>query len=155
MLAAKNKAVEVLEEAKKEEKKRQEQIFRLEKRLEIAEENLDRKLDELEKEKRPLIRKAEEIKKIRKETEAARQEQLKRLEKIAGLSKEEAKKILLQLAEEQNQRNFGRANEENGAAKGRKSSKKRRANIMTSGDAEICRKPCRGNNHFNRRHPFG
>ena len=36
LLAAKNKAVEVLEEAKKEEKKRQEQIFRLEKRIEVA-----------------------------------------------------------------------------------------------------------------------
>ncbi|MDD3486865.1 MAG: ribonuclease Y [Candidatus Moranbacteria bacterium] len=102
LLEAKNKAVEVLEEAKKDEKKRQDQIFRQEKRLENREEGLDRKLDEVEKEKRNLLGKAEEIKRIRKETEGARQEQLKRLEKIAGLSREEAKKILLQLAEERN-----------------------------------------------------
>ena len=102
LLEAKNKAVEVLDDVKKDEKKRQEQIFRVEKRLETREENLDRKMDELEKEKRNLISKADEIKRIRKETDAARQEELKRLEKIAGLSKEEAKKILLQLAEEQN-----------------------------------------------------
>ena len=102
LIEAKNRAVEVLEEAKKEEKQRQEQIYRLEKRLEGREENLDKKMDELEKEKNHLISKADEIKRIRKETDAARQEELKRLEKIAGLSKEEAKKILLQLAEEQN-----------------------------------------------------
>ena len=102
LLEAKNKAVEVLEEVKKDEKKRQEQIFHLEKRLENREENLDRKTNEMEREKRNLIVKVDEIKRIRKETESARQEQLKRLEKIAGLSKEDAKKILLQLAEEQN-----------------------------------------------------
>ncbi len=102
LLASKNKAVEILEEAKRDDKKRQDQIFRLEKRLEAREVSLDKKLDELERGKDLLIRKAEEIKKIKKETESARQEQLKRLEKIAGLSKEEAKKILIQLAEEQN-----------------------------------------------------
>jgi ribonuclease Y len=102
LLTSKNKAVEILEEAKKEEKRRQEQIFRLEKRIELKEANLDRKLEEVERGKNLLIKKAEEIKKIRKETETARQEQLKRLEKIANLSKENAKKILLQLAEEQN-----------------------------------------------------
>lgn len=102
LLASKKKSVEILEEAKKEERKRQEQIFHLEKRLGAREETLDKKLDELERGKDLLIRKAEEIKRIRKETEGARQEQLKRLEKIAGLSKEEAKKVLLQLAEEQN-----------------------------------------------------
>jgi ribonuclease Y len=102
LLASKNKAVEILEEAKKEEKKRQDQIFRLEKRLEGREETLDKKLDEVERGKNLLIQKAEEIKKIRKEAEKARQEQLTRLEKVAGLSKEEAKKILLQLTEEQN-----------------------------------------------------
>ncbi len=102
LLAAKNKAVELLEEAKKEEKKRQEQIFRIEKRIESREENLDRKMDEVERGKDLLIKKAEEIKRIRREADAAKQEQLNRLEKVAGLSREDAKKVLLQLAEEQN-----------------------------------------------------
>jgi ribonuclease Y len=102
LLSAKNKAVETLEEAKKDEKKRQEQIFRLEKRIEAREETLDKKLDEVERGRNLLIKKAEEIKRIRKEAESARQEQLRRLEKVAGLSKEDAKKVLLQLAEEQN-----------------------------------------------------
>jgi ribonuclease Y len=102
LLSAKNKAVEALEEIKKDEKKRQEQIFRLEKRVEAREESLDKKLNEVERGKDLLLKKAEEVKRIRKEAEAARQEQLKRLEKIAGLAREDAKKVLLQLAEEQN-----------------------------------------------------
>jgi ribonucrease Y len=130
LLASKNKAVEMLEEAKKEEKKRQEQIFRLEKRLESREETLDKKLDEVEKGKNLLIQKAEEVKNIRKEAEKARQEQLRRLEKIAGLSKEEAKKILLQLAEEQNKdwmaKNLKRLEQE-----GKEDLEKKARNIMT------------------------
>jgi ribonuclease Y len=130
LLASKNKAVEILEETKKEEKKRQEQIFRLEKRLESREEALDKKLDEVERGKNLLIQKAEDIKNIRKEAEKARQEQLKRLEKIAGLSKEEAKKILLQLAEEQNKdwmaKNLKRMEQE-----GKENLEKKARNIMT------------------------
>jgi len=130
LLASKNKAVEILEETKKEEKKRQEQIFRLEKRLESREETLDKKLDELERGKNLLIQKAEEVKNIRKEADKARQEQLRRLEKIAGLSKEEAKKILLQLAEEQNKewmaKNLKRLEQE-----GKEGLEKKARNIMT------------------------
>ncbi len=130
LLASKNKAVEILEETKKEEKARQEQIFRLEKRLESREVTLDKKLDEMERGKDLLIQKAEEIRKIKKETEVARQEQLKRLEKIAGLSKEEAKKILLQLAEEQNKdlvaRQIKKMEQE-----GREELEKKARNIMT------------------------
>jgi ribonucrease Y len=130
LLASKNKAVEMLEEAKKDEKKRQEQIFRLEKRLENREETLDKKLDEVERGKNLLIQKAEEVKNIRKEAEKAKQEQLRRLEKIASLSKEEAKKILLQLAEEQNKdwmaKNLRRMEQE-----GKEDLEKKARNIMT------------------------
>ncbi|MDP1845966.1 MAG: ribonuclease Y [Candidatus Moranbacteria bacterium] len=130
LLDSKNKAVEVLEEAKKEEKKRQDQIFRLEKRLETREETLDKKLNELDRGKDLLIKKAEEIRKIKKETEDARQEQLKRLEKIAGLSKEEAKKILLQLAEEQNKDLVARQMKKM-EQEGREELEKKARNIMT------------------------
>ena len=78
------------------------------------------------KKKEILISKADEIKRIRKETDAARQEELKRLEKIAGLSKEEAKKILLQLAEEQN-RDILAAGSKNWKKTGKMSLKKRLA----------------------------
>ncbi|OGI25139.1 MAG: ribonuclease Y [Candidatus Moranbacteria bacterium RBG_13_45_13] len=130
LLAAKNKAVEILEEVKREEKKRQDQIFRHEKRIESREEMLDKKLNELERGKDLLIRKAEEVKKIRKEAESARQEQLKRLEKIAGLSREDAKKVLLQLAEEQN-KEFLAKNIKKLEQQGREDLEKKARDIMT------------------------
>ena len=100
-LEAKNKAVEILEEAKKKEKSREDQIMRMEQRLEKREEMLDSKIDELDRGRHILEKKAEEIRRIRIETEEARKTELKRLEKIASLSKEQAKKILLQLTEEE------------------------------------------------------
>jgi ribonuclease Y len=100
-LEAKNKAVGILEEAKKKEKDREDQIMRLEQRLEKREKFLDDKIEELEKGRDILEKRAEEIRRIRQETEEARKTELKRLEKIAGLSKEQAKKVLLELTEEE------------------------------------------------------
>jgi ribonuclease Y len=101
-LNAKNKAIEILEEAKKKERDRENQIIRLEQRLEKREETVDQRLDELERGKKILEQKADEIRKIRQETEESRKKELARLEKIAGLSKEQAKEVLLQLTEEEN-----------------------------------------------------
>ncbi|EKE16040.1 MAG: hypothetical protein ACD_11C00054G0030 [uncultured bacterium] len=102
VLDAKNKAVEILEEAKKKEKVREDQILRLEQRLEKREETLDIKLEELEKGRNILEQRAAEIRKIKQETEEIRKKEMERLEKIAGLSKEQAKNILLQLTEDEN-----------------------------------------------------
>lgn len=101
ILDAKNKAVEILEEAKKKEKVREDQILRLEQRLEKREESVDAKLEELENGKKILEQRVEEVRKIKQETEDVRKRELERLEKIAGLSKEQAKTILLQLTEEE------------------------------------------------------
>ena len=102
VLNAKNKAVEILEEAKKQEKEREDQILRAEQRLEKKENIIDQKTEEIEKNRKLLEQKAEEVRKIRQEAEEARKKELDRLEKIAGLSKEQAKKILIQLTEEEN-----------------------------------------------------
>ncbi len=101
LISAKNKAVEILEEAKKKEKTREDQILRLEQRLVKREENLDQKMDELDRGKKTLEQKVEEVRAIQRETEQARKKEMERLEKIAGLSKEQAKNILLQLTEEE------------------------------------------------------
>jgi len=102
VLDAKNKAVTILEEAKKKEQERENQITRLEERLGKREETLDNKMEELDRGRAILEKKADEIRQIRKDVEEARKQELKRLEKIAGFSKEEAKKVLLQLTEEEN-----------------------------------------------------
>jgi len=131
VLDAKNKAVEILEEAKKKEKVREDQILRLEQRLEKREELVDSKLDELEKGKKILEQRVEEIKKLRQETEDVRKKELERLEKIAGLSKEQAKTILLQLTEEEN-RDVIAAKMAKLEKEGMADIEKRAKNIMTS-----------------------
>jgi len=102
VIDAKNKAVTILEEAKKKEQERENQITRLEERLGKREETLDNKMEELDRGRAILEKKADEIRQIKKDVEEARKQELKRLEKIAGFSKEEAKKVLLQLTEEEN-----------------------------------------------------
>jgi len=102
ILDAKNKAVEILEAAKKQEKEREDQILRTEQRLEKRETIIDQKTEEIERNRKLLEQKVEEVRKIRQESEDARKKELARLEKIAGLSKEQAKAILLQLTEEEN-----------------------------------------------------
>jgi ribonuclease Y len=101
VLESKSKAVGILEEAKKKEQERENQIIRSEERLEKREELLDKKTEEIERARGILEKKAEEIRAIKKDAEEARKQELKRLEKIAGLSKESAKKVLLQLTEEE------------------------------------------------------
>ncbi len=102
LIEAKNKAVNILEEAKKKEQERENQIMRMEERLEKRETVIDEKMNEIEHGREALEKKAEEIRTIRKDLEEVRKQELKRLEKIAGLGKEQAKKILLQLTEEEN-----------------------------------------------------
>ena len=102
ILDAKDKAVATLEEAKKKEQEREEQIARQEGRLEKREEQVEKKTEEFERGKQLLEQKAEEIREIRRETEKIRTDELERLQKIAGFDKEEAKNILLQLTEDEN-----------------------------------------------------
>src|SRR3989344_4098138 len=101
-LEAEKKAVAIIEEARTKEKERENQLIRMEERLEKREEMLDKRLNDLERGRKILEQKAEEIRNIRKEAEETRKKELNRLEKIAGLSKDQAKKILLQLTEEEN-----------------------------------------------------
>ncbi len=102
VIEAKGKAVDILEEAKKKEQEREQKIARSEERLEKREVTLEGKIEEIERGRELLEKKAGEIRQIRKEVDETRAQELKRLEKIAGLSKEDAKNVLLQLTEEEN-----------------------------------------------------
>lgn len=108
ILDAKNQAVNILEESKKKEKEREEQIARQESRLEKKEEQLDKKMEEYDRGKKTLEEKAEEIREIRREAERIRAEELERLQTIAGFDKEEAKNILLELTEEENKESLAK-----------------------------------------------
>ena len=100
-LDAKNKAVEILEQAKKSEQVREEKILLQEERIEKRALQTEKGAQEIDAEKRRLLQKAEEIRAIREEAETLRQEELKRLEILAGLSRAEAETKIFALVEEE------------------------------------------------------
>src|SRR5665647_323036 len=64
ILEAKNKAVTILEDAKKKETERENNILRLEDRLSKREESLDTKIEEIDRGKAILEKKADEVRQI-------------------------------------------------------------------------------------------
>ncbi|PIR96841.1 MAG: ribonuclease Y [Candidatus Doudnabacteria bacterium CG10_big_fil_rev_8_21_14_0_10_41_10] len=94
LLAAKSKAIEITETAKKQENEFRSQIIKVEQRIERKEGDLEKKFSELEKLKQDIALKAEEIIKKKEEVEEIRQQQVEKLEKVAGMDREEAKKVL-------------------------------------------------------------
>ena len=131
IMEAKNKSLAILESSKKEQKEREDQILRIENRLEKREVMLDQKLSELDRGRSLLEKKAEEIRKVRAEVDEARKTEMARLEKIAGLSREQAKTVLLQLTEDENRgeiaERIARIEKE-----GKEDLEKRAKNLMTS-----------------------
>jgi len=99
LLAANDKALKIIEEAKVEERQRQQELGRSQKRLESREALFDQRLLELENKKQDLLDKAERIEKIKIEINRIKEEQLAKLEKVANLTKEEAKAVLLENTE--------------------------------------------------------
>jgi len=100
-LDAKNKAVLILEDVKKNEQAREKKLLIQEGRIEKREDQIEKEGNEIGVEKRRLLQKAEEIKAIRTETETLRQEELSRLEKLSKLSREEAETKIFAMIEEE------------------------------------------------------
>lgn len=105
-LEAKNKAVETLDNAKKEMQIREEEIRRQERRVEKREEHIEDRVREVENEKKVLLKKADDIRAIQAETERLRDDEIKKLENIANLSKEDAKKEVFRIVEEENRQSL-------------------------------------------------
>lgn len=100
LIAAKDKAVKILEEAKREEKERQLQLARFEERLANREENLEKRLVNLEKDEKELSQKIVKVKELKEELERMRAERLADLTRIAGMNQEQARDELFRLVEE-------------------------------------------------------
>jgi ribonuclease Y len=98
-LEAKNQAVQILEDAKKNEAVREEKLNQTENRLLKREEQLDTEKQDLVKSKEKLLRDAEAIREIQKEAEALRAQEMEKLERVANLSREDAEKSLVALIE--------------------------------------------------------
>lgn len=101
LLSAKDKAMAIIEEAKKEEEGRRKELRHIQQRVEKREELFDKKLIEFETKQHNLYERAEKLEGLKEEIKKIKEEQLKKLEMVASLSKEEAKKVLLENVERQ------------------------------------------------------
>lgn len=97
---AKEEALKIIEEAKREERERRRELKYAEERLEKRQSLFDKKLLELEEKQRELNEKAKNLEAAKEKIKELYSEAVKKLENIAGFTKEEAKKYLLEKVEE-------------------------------------------------------
>ena len=99
LIQAKDKSINILDDAKKEAEEGQKNLRHRQERLEKRESMFDQKLLSLEEKSQMLDDKRAQLEKTKDEINKIREEQIQKLEKIAGLNKEEAKKVLLENTE--------------------------------------------------------
>lgn len=99
LLQARDKAIQVIDNAKKEEEERRQELQAAQKRLEKRESLFDQKLLDLQEKQQKLYDRANQIEKVKAEIQKIKEDQLARLEQIAGFNREEAKQLLLDKTE--------------------------------------------------------
>jgi len=99
ILEAKDKSLLVIEEAKKEERERRQQLQEMENRMAKRESLFDKKILEIEESKQQVLNTKQQLEKSRAEIQKIKEDQLAKLEKIAALSQEEAKEVLIKNTE--------------------------------------------------------
>ena len=100
MLEAKEESIRVKNDLDKEVKERRAEIQRSERRVVQKEENLDKKLESIERREAGFAAKEEEIYKQKAQIAKLNEERLQELERISGLTSEQAKEYLLKTVEE-------------------------------------------------------
>ena len=100
MLEAKEESTRVKNDLDKEVKERRAEIQRSERRVVQKEENLDKKLESIERREAGFAAKEEEINKQKAQIAKLNEERLQELERISGLTSEQAKEYLLKTVEE-------------------------------------------------------
>ena len=101
MLEAKEESIRVKNDLDKEVKERRAEIGRSERRIVQKEENLDKKLEAIEKREAGFAAKEEEINRQKAQVAKLNEERVKELERISGLTSEQAKDYLLKTVEEE------------------------------------------------------
>jgi ribonuclease Y len=101
VLQGKEKAAQLLDEVKKEEKQIKQDLHNAQERLERRETMFDQKLIELESSKQKLQEQANKIQQVKTDIEKLKDQELEKLQNIASLTKDEAKEELLKRIEEQ------------------------------------------------------
>ena len=100
MLEAKEESIRVKNDLDKEVKERRAEIQRSERRVVQKEENLDKKLESIQRREAGFAAKEEEINKQKAQIAKLNEERLQELERISGLTSEQAKEYLLKTVEE-------------------------------------------------------
>ena len=101
ILQARKKSVDILEEVKKEEKLRQQQLIRQEERLDRREQQLEQLSQAISQKERKLLVKAEKVKELKQEIETLKEKEIEKLEKISKTTKEKAYQELQDRIEKQ------------------------------------------------------
>ncbi len=96
LLGAKEEALQVRAQAEQEVKTRRDEVLRLEQRVANREENLDRKLDALERREATFAERERQQEATRAELEELKKAKLAEVERVAGMTTQEAKAVLLQ-----------------------------------------------------------
>ena len=101
ILETKKKAVAILEEAKTEEKTRQEKLAHQESKIEKREQQIEEEGKKLSTEKEKLASRNAEVEQLKTEIEAVRTKEIAELQRVAELSKPEAEERLMKLVEDE------------------------------------------------------
>ena len=104
VIAAKEEVLKLKTEFETEQKERRNEMSRQENRLSQKEDALARKIDSLDAQQKSLSAQQSELAKKIAETEKASEKIVKELERVAGLTKEEAKQSIVDLMQEEAQR---------------------------------------------------
>ncbi|MFH1173310.1 MAG: Rnase Y domain-containing protein, partial [bacterium] len=99
ILQARDKAIKIIDAAKRDEENRRQDLIHQQKRLEKRETLFDQKLLDLQEKQQKIYDKAKEVDNIKDEIRKIKEEQVLKLEKVAQLSKEDAQKLLLEITE--------------------------------------------------------
>jgi len=99
LLEANDKALKIIDDAKKEEKERRQELGHMQQRLEKRESVFDQKLLDLENKQQKLMDKAKEVEQVKEKINKIKEEQFAKLEKIAKLTQDQAKELLLENTE--------------------------------------------------------
>jgi ribonuclease Y len=101
LISAKDESLKLKEEIKKELALKEKEIAELERSLRGREVGLDRKFDQLETERKNVVKKSDEVENLKQTLRDLRTKQEESLERIAKMNKEEAKQVLLNLVEKE------------------------------------------------------
>jgi ribonuclease Y len=108
VLAAKDEALKIRNNAEQELDRRREGLRREEERLQQRREKVDHRQERLEQREQNLNKRQSALDRRRNEVENLRQEQVATLERIAQLSQDEAKQELLETVEEESRQDMAR-----------------------------------------------